>query len=96
MYHKKSQCCPAGSHVDYLPSLSPSGFYNSLISKGQLHEPLLFHGLRVRMGVVTGDVPSGTPIKNSALFQLAKGVSAHSGSTRRYLHTARLIVPAVV
>lgn len=25
------------------------------------------------MGVVTGEVPSGTAIKNSALFQLAKG-----------------------
>lgn len=36
--------------------------------------PVLFNGLRVRMGVVTGEVPSGTPIKNSALFQLAKVV----------------------
>ncbi|KAF6251508.1 hypothetical protein COO60DRAFT_610652 [Scenedesmus sp. NREL 46B-D3] len=38
-------------------------------------EPRLFSGLRVRMGVCTGDVPSGTPIKSSALFQLAKVVS---------------------
>jgi hypothetical protein len=36
-------------------------------------EPSLFAGLRVRMGICTGDVPSGTPIKSSALFQLAKG-----------------------
>jgi hypothetical protein len=39
----------------------------------------LFAGLRVRMGVCTGDVPSGTPIKSSALFQLAKG-KAHAAS----------------
>jgi hypothetical protein len=44
-----------------------------MTSKTQLHEPLLFNGLRVRMGVITGEVPSGTPIKNSAVFQLAKG-----------------------
>jgi hypothetical protein len=36
-------------------------------------EQQLFAGLRVRMGICTGDVPSGTPIKSSALFQLAKG-----------------------
>jgi hypothetical protein len=44
-----------------------------MTSKTQLHEPLLFNGLRVRMGVITGEVPSGTAIKNSAVFQLAKG-----------------------
>ncbi|WIA10689.1 hypothetical protein OEZ85_010869 [Tetradesmus obliquus] len=38
-------------------------------------DPALFAGLRVRMGICTGDVPSGTPIKSSALFQLAKVVS---------------------
>eukprot|EP00878_Enallax_costatus_P015727 GHUV01016478.1.p1 GENE.GHUV01016478.1~~GHUV01016478.1.p1 ORF type:complete len:735 (+),score=173.20 GHUV01016478.1:1352-3556(+) len=38
-------------------------------------ETALFCGLRVRMGVVTGEVPAGTPIKSSALFQLAKVVS---------------------
>jgi hypothetical protein len=81
IFQTNSCCLPAGSHVDYLPSLSPSGFYNSLMtSKTQLHEPLLFNGLRVRMGVVTGDVPSGTPIKNSALFALAKGVVHSSGT----------------
>jgi hypothetical protein len=34
---------------------------------------VLFAGLRVRMGVVTGDVPTGTQIKSSALYQLGKG-----------------------
>lgn len=69
--------CPAGSHVEHAPSFTPSALYASLMgtvgSKAQLDEPLLFNGLRVRMGVVTGEVPSGTSIKNSALFQLAKG-----------------------
>jgi hypothetical protein len=35
-------------------------------------ERQLFNGLRVRMGVATGEVPYGTEIKNSALFELAK------------------------
>jgi hypothetical protein len=50
-----------------------TGAMHGLGSNPHLEEGMLFNGLRVRMGVVTGDVPSGTPIKNSALFQLAKG-----------------------
>lgn len=67
------------------PSTSHSLFYSNLLqgafgSKVQLGgEPLLFNGLRVRMGAVTGEVPSGTPIKNSALFQLAKGEFRNAG-----------------
>lgn len=68
--------CAAGSHADYQHSISPSTFYSAFLqglgSKDNF-EPVLFNGLRVRMGVVTGDIPSGTSIKNSALFQLAKG-----------------------
>lgn len=68
--------CAAGSCIDYQPSLSPSAFYSGFLqgfgSKDNF-EPVLFNGLRVRMGVVTGEVPSGTSIKNSAMFQLAKG-----------------------
>jgi hypothetical protein len=68
--------CAAGSHVDYQHSISPSAFYSGFLqgfgSKDNF-EPVLFNGLRVRMGVVTGEVPSGTSFKNSALFQLAKG-----------------------
>lgn len=43
------------------------------------NDAVLFSGLRVRMGVITGDVPSGTPIKSSALFQLAKGEREQTG-----------------
>lgn len=46
---------------------------NGLSGLKTVGETALFNGLRVRMGVVTGEVPSGTPIKSSALFQLAKG-----------------------
>jgi len=63
----------AGSNVDYGPSFFQHTLLSGFGSRAQLEEPALFRGLRVRMGVVTGEVPSGTAIKNSALFQLAKG-----------------------
>lgn len=67
--------------MDYQPSVTHSMFYSNLLqgfgSKENLAEPVLFNGLRVRMGVVTGVVPEGTAIKNSALFQLAKGKAKH-------------------
>jgi hypothetical protein len=50
----------------------------------QLPEVPLFNGLRVRMGVVTGEVPSGTALKNSALFQLAKGTGRPQGLLRAH------------
>jgi hypothetical protein len=71
----------AGSHVDYAPSALYSTIRSAWGSKMQLPEAPLFNGLRVRMGVVTGDVPSGTALKNSALFQLAKGTGGQTSQS---------------
>jgi hypothetical protein len=51
-----------------------SGLTHKLMAKHGSEELPLFAGLKVRMGVMTGDVPSGSPIKSSSLFQLAKGM----------------------
>lgn len=48
----------------------------------------MFHGLRVRMGIVTGRVSSGEDLKCSALMEVAKVVS-DAGNGGQVSHAAQ-------